>query len=128
MKPLTIEWIEKAEEDWNVLLKTYRARKYPAYNATCFHAQQCAEKYLKGRLEEAGIAFAKTHDLDLLLKQAQVIEPTWSTLQAELNYLNDFSVTFRYPGRTASKVDAKEAVNACRKVRRVTRTAFGLPI
>ena len=30
MKPLTIEWIEKAEEDWNVLLKTYRARKNPA--------------------------------------------------------------------------------------------------
>lgn len=76
MKPLTTEWIEKAGEDWNVLLKIYRARKSPAYNATCFHAQQCAEKYLKGRLEEDGIAFAKTHNLDGLLKQAQVIEPT----------------------------------------------------
>ena len=128
MKPPTIEWIEKAEEDWDVLLKAYRARKRPAYNAACFHAQQCAEKYLKGRLEEAGIAFAKTHDLDQLLKQAQAIEPTWSTLQAELSYLNDFSVTFRYPGRTASKAEAKQAVDACRKVRRAIRTAFGLAV
>jgi len=63
MKPLTIEWIEKAEEDSVMMLKGYRARKDPAYNASCFHAQQCAEKYLKGRLEEAGIVFNKTHDL-----------------------------------------------------------------
>lgn len=128
MKPVTIEWIEKAEEDWDMLLKAYRARKRPAYNAACFHAQQCAEKYLKGRLEEAGIAFAKTHDLNQLLKQAEVVEPTWSTLQAELDYLNDFSVTFRYPGRSASQADAKAAVQACRKVRRLIRTAFGLPV
>ena len=127
MKPLTSEWIEKAEEDWNVLLKIYRARKNPAYNATCFHAQQCAEKYLKGRLEEAGVTFAKTHDLDQLLKQAQAIEPSWATLQPDLSFLNDFSVLFRYPGSSASKATAKKAVDACRKVRRAIRTAFGLP-
>jgi HEPN domain-containing protein len=60
MKPITLEWIEKAEEDWHVMGNAYRARKNPAYNATCFHAQQCAEKYLKGRLAEAGIRFHRT--------------------------------------------------------------------
>jgi HEPN domain-containing protein len=110
------------------MLKAYRARKNPAYNATCFHAQQCAEKYLKGRLEEAGIAFAKTHDLDELLKQARAIEPSWTVLQTDLDFLNDFSVLFRYPGSSASKAIAKKAVAACRKVRRVIRTAFGLSI
>lgn len=128
MKPLTIEWIEKAEEDWDMLLRAYRARKRPAYNAACFHAQQCAEKYLKGRLEEAGIAFAKTHDLNQLLKQAQAVEPTWSTLQTDLDYLNDFSVLYRYPGSNATQAVAKQAVQACRKVRRIIRTAFGLPV
>jgi HEPN domain-containing protein len=128
MKPLTIEWIEKAEEDWDMLLKAYRARKRPAYNAACFHAQQCAEKYLKGWLEEAGIAFAKTHDLEQLLKQAHVIQPTWSALQTELSYLNNFSVLFRYPGRSANQAEAKKAVADCRKVRRIIRTAFGLPV
>jgi HEPN domain-containing protein len=128
MKPITLEWIEKAEEDWVMMLRGYRARKSPAYNAACFHAQQCAEKYLKGRLEEAGIAFAKTHDLPQLLTQAQVVEPTWSILQPELDYLNNFSVIYRYPGRSASKAEAKDAVSACRKVRRVIRAAFGLPV
>jgi HEPN domain-containing protein len=128
MKPLTTEWIEKAEEDWEVLLKAYRARKNPAYNAACFHAQQCAEKYLKGRLEEAGIAFAKTHNLDQLLKQAQAIEPSWAALQSDLDFLNDFSVLYRYPGSSASKATAKKAVDSCRNVRRVIRTAFGLPV
>ncbi len=128
MKPLTLEWIEKAEEDWVVMLRSYRARKDPAYNAACFHAQQCAEKYLKGRLEEAGIAFNKTHDLTELLTQATAIEPGWSGLQPEIDNLNRFSVTFRYPGQSAAKIDAKQAVADCRKVRAAARAAFGLPV
>jgi hypothetical protein len=79
-------------------------------------------------LEEANIAFAKTHDLDELLQQAKAVEPAWSTLQADLDYLNDFSVLYRYPGSNTSKAVAKKAVAACRKVRRVIRTAFGLPV
>ena len=110
------------------MLKLYRARKNPGYSTACFHAQQCAEKYLKGRLEEGGIAFSKTHDLEELLNQALAIEPTWNSLDAELDNLNRFSVLFRYPGRTATKADAKEAVAHCREVRRVIRTALGLPV
>ncbi|MGH9833037.1 MAG: HEPN domain-containing protein [Blastocatellia bacterium] len=128
MKPLTIEWIEKAEEDWVMMLKGYRARKHPAYNAACVHAQQCAEKYLKGRLEEAGIAFRKTPDLIELFNQALAVEPTWQSLQNDLVFLNRFSAIYRYPGRSAGKAEAKNAVSACRKVRRVIRTAFGLPV
>jgi HEPN domain-containing protein len=33
-----------------MMMKGYRARKSPAYNVASSHAQQCAEKYLKGRL------------------------------------------------------------------------------
>lgn len=128
MKPITREWIEKAEEDWHVMGTTYRARKNPAYNATCFHAQQCAEKYLKGRLAEAGIGFYRTHDLIQLLTQALAVEPSWAILQTDLDYLNSFSVIYRYPGHSASKAEAKDAVSACRKVRRHMRTAFGLPV
>jgi HEPN domain-containing protein len=46
MKISTSEWIEKAEGDWEVGQRAYRARKKPNYDAACFHAQQCAEKYL----------------------------------------------------------------------------------
>ncbi len=128
MKPITLEWIEKAEEDWHMMLRGYRARKNPAYNIACFLAQQCAEKYLKGRLEEAGIAFRKTHDLDELLNQVRAVEPGWRSLQQELDDLNEYAVTHRYPGNSADKAEAKNAVSACRKVRCAARTAFGLPV
>ncbi|MBI1765947.1 MAG: HEPN domain-containing protein [Acidobacteria bacterium] len=59
MKPITAEWVRKAEDDWDVARKTYRARKIPVYDAACYHCQQCAEKYLKAKLVEAGIAFTK---------------------------------------------------------------------
>jgi len=52
----------------------------------------------------------------------------WSILQPELDFLNDFSVIYRYPGNTVSKAAAKQAVSACRKVRRAARTALGLPV
>jgi HEPN domain-containing protein len=55
MKASTLEWIEKAEGDWDMAQRAYRARKRPNYDAACFHTQQCAEKYLKARRNEAGI-------------------------------------------------------------------------
>src|SRR5262245_55415528 len=67
MKPITLEWVAKAEGDWDTAQREYRARRRPNYDAACFHAQQCAEKYLKARLEEAVIAFGRTHNLVSLL-------------------------------------------------------------
>jgi HEPN domain-containing protein len=72
MKPITLEWINKAEGDWTSAQREYRARQRPNYDASCFHAQQCAEKYLKARLEEAGIAFGRTHNLTSLLLMCRV--------------------------------------------------------
>ena len=128
MKLITQEWIAKAEGDWQDALSRYRARKFPNYDSTCFHAQQCAEKYLKARLDEAGIAFSKTHNLSLLLGLVLQIESQWITLQPQTNALSDYAVDFRYPGKFATKADAQQAIKDCREVRRVIRTAFGLPV
>jgi HEPN domain-containing protein len=128
MKALTQEWLDKAEGDWNAALLLFRARKSPNYDAACFHTQQCAEKYLKARLEEAGINFSKTHNLPQLLSLILPIEPTWLILQPALLALNIFSVDFRYPGMSAVRADAKDAVNHCRSMRHVIRLAFGLPV
>ena len=74
MKPTTLEWITKAEDDWHVAQMSYRARKHPSYDAAAFHAQQCVEKYLKARLEEATITFGRTHDLLVLHQLVLSIE------------------------------------------------------
>ena len=67
MQPVTLEWIEKAEGDFRTALREMRARKQPNYDATCFHAQQCAEKYMKAFLQEKLVPVDKTHDLLRLL-------------------------------------------------------------
>jgi len=68
MKLLTREWIDKAEGDFATASREIRVRKFPNYDAVCFHAQQCAEKYLKALLQESEIPFGKTHHLVALLE------------------------------------------------------------
>jgi HEPN domain-containing protein len=128
MKPITREWINKAEGDWGSAQRDYRARKDPNYDGACFHAQQCAEKYLKARLVEAGLRFGRTHDLEALLRLVLPVEPAWNAFSTDLDFLNDFAVDYRYPGVSATKGTAKDAVASCRRVRRMIRIAFGLAV
>jgi HEPN domain-containing protein len=128
MKQTTIEWIDKAEGDFATARMSCLARRRPNHDAACFHAQQCAEKYLKARMEEAGLTVPKTHNLYALLTLILPIEPTWNGLAADLNVLSTFAVAYRYPGVSATRVDAKDAIKRCRKVRSMVRQAFGLPL
>jgi HEPN domain-containing protein len=128
MKASTLEWIEKAEEDWEVAQRSYRARKVPLHNVACFHCQQCVEKYLKARLNEAGIVPPKTHNLSDLLDDILPSEPTWAPLRPLLIGLTKYAVLYRYPRFNATKVEAKAALKDCREARRLIRTSFGLPV
>lgn len=69
MKRLTREWVRKAEVDHRAALKLGRG-KDRLHDATCFHCQQSAEKYLKALLEELGQTVPKTHNLVAIL-------PSW---------------------------------------------------
>jgi HEPN domain-containing protein len=53
MKPITQEWVNKAEADFATAQREIQVTKTPNYDAVCFHAQQCIEKYLKACLQEA---------------------------------------------------------------------------
>ena len=126
MNAVLREWIEKAEEDYVVALREYRARKRPAYNAACFHAQQCIEKYLKAVLTKQGIAFAKIHDLTLLLAPCLALFPLWEAMRADLKRLSGHAVRFRYPGESAEKTDAAAAVRIMKTCRQEIRDALGI--
>lgn len=127
MTPATMEWVQKAEGDFTSALREYRARKAPNYDSACFHAQQCVEKYLKARLQEASTPFARIHDLSALLKLVIPIEPLWSIYDPGMKMLTDAAVELRYPGKWATKTTAKSAVDFCRKFRKAARGSFGLP-
>jgi HEPN domain-containing protein len=44
MKPLTVEWIEKAEGDFLVASQIMKRSKDRVLDAACFHCQQTVEK------------------------------------------------------------------------------------
>jgi len=126
MKPITAEWVAKAEGDFATLERESRVRKDPNYDGICFHAQQCAEEYLKARLCEAGIRFSKIHDLVALLELVLPVESSWEEFREDLAYLSDFAVTFRYPGDSSDQESASSARKRCRLFRHTARKALGL--
>jgi HEPN domain-containing protein len=128
MKTVTREWIEKAEADFFSAGREYRARRRPNHDAACFFAQQCIEKYLKARLTEAGRPFPRIHDLSALLDLALPVEPLWEMFRPQLELLTSYAVEFRYPGESATREMAREAVADAGAIRKHIRQSFGLRI
>lgn len=127
MNNLVAEWIEKAEGDLHSAEREFRARKAPNYDAVCFHAQQCAEKYLKAFLVHRHIPFRPIHDLEILLGLIVPTDPDFELSRDLLLLLNDYAVDFRYPGASATKDEARAAAKAMRSVRAFVRQKLRLP-
>ena len=118
--------MSKAEGDYDVVSMLLRSRKRSRYDPICFHSQQCAEKYLKARLTEAGITFSKAHDLSILLNLCLPVEPLWAVEMPRMNILTGWAILARYPGTSATNLDAREAVNTCRRLRQFAREGLGI--
>src|SRR4029078_8322917 len=127
MKPTTLDWVDKAEADFAAALLLRRSRKKHSRDIVCFHLQQCLEKYLKARLEEAGISFFKTHDLERLLVLAIPAEPQWTMLRPALAAITDYAVEVRYPGRTTTAAEARFLLRDTTHIRNLMRQSLGLP-
>lgn len=126
LKPLVKEWVEKAEGDYATAQRELRVKKSPNYDAVCFHAQQCAEKYLKALLQDAGIRSGKTHNLPALLNLLVAQKPLLESIRSRIILLNEYAVEFRYPGESADKPLAREAMENSRELRIILRAALGL--
>lgn len=126
MNGVVSEWMEKAEGDFRTAEREMRARKAPNYDAVCFHAQQCAEKYLKAFLVHRQIPFHPIHDLEMLLELIVAAHRDFEGLRDALLLLNDYAVDVRYPGEFATREEAQAAVKAMRTVRTFLRRKLGL--
>jgi HEPN domain-containing protein len=126
MKTMTLEWVSKAEGDYDVVAVLRRSRKRTRFDTICFHCQQCAEKYIKARLHESGIYFDKTHDLVRLVKLTERIEPLWIGMSPALKNLTEYAVEVRYPGNTATSKQARESFGTCTMLSSLARASLGL--
>lgn len=126
MNALTEEWVKKAEDDFRLTLREDRVKRQPNYDAICFHAQQCVEKYLKAFLQEHGQAFPKNHDLVNLLELALPLDRDFDNQRPDMELLVRYAVIYRYPGEEASEEQARAAVKAMKAVRAFIREKLGL--
>lgn len=118
-------WIDHAEDDFNAAGKLLRGKKPSIYGA-CFHAQQCAEKYMKAILVFREQRFPMTHDLviiNILLQQVGVDMKISDDL---LELLSSYAVRARYSGETPDLDDAKEALLIAKQVRAFAQRVLGI--
>jgi HEPN domain-containing protein len=125
MKPLTAEWVAKAEADYRAA-DQLRRHEATLTNIISFHCQQCVEKYLKARLQESEIAFPKTHSLPALLNLVTPVEPLWESFRESARILSRFAIETRYPGDDVTAEEADKAFAACRSLREEIRRSLGL--
>jgi HEPN domain-containing protein len=126
MRPLTREWVAKAESDYDGACEALRSRKRSRPDRICFFSQQCIEKYLKARLTEAGTSFQRTHELSVLLQLCLAQEPLWSVFDRAMAAMTQFAVLVRYPGTWATLAEARHGIDTCRRFRAVARQSLGL--
>src|SRR3989338_5345144 len=90
------EWARYAEED--LAMASLALKETGPPNQICFHAQQAAEKYLKGFLVFSGRAVEKNHLLRYLLELCEEIDASFLELRDDAIYLTQFYIETRYPG------------------------------
>jgi len=124
--PYAREWAAKAEEDYLSAEALLRKRMRPLPNSVCFHAHQCAEKYLKAILAEQRQSVPKTHDLILVLERLIALDGQYELLRDALRALNAYAVEIRYPGESATVIEARRAVRLMRTIRTFIKERLGV--
>ena len=109
MNEVLKEWIAKAEGDFLTASRELAAVDRPNYDAVCFHAQQCVEKYLKALLIARVVTPPKIHDLAELHRLLLPVCAEWQWSLDELRLLSRSAVISRYPGETAEIAEAQAA-------------------
>jgi len=116
--PESRRWFEKAEED---LVMAQRAMDPtdPLPAMACYHAQQCAEKHLKGFLVFRNTSFRFVHDLVYLTQLCMEIEPDFSALLSAAEILGEYGTRIRYPSDEDTEPDEEAAREAIRLAEQV---------
>lgn len=110
------------------MARTLSSETHPEFDGICFHCQQAAEKFLKALLQELGLAIPRTHALEDLLTLLTPYHPDLRPLLRGLLFLTSFAVEIRYPGKNATKRQARAALRWAEKVATATRWLLGIPL
>src|SRR5947207_15655630 len=118
-------WESYGDDDLAMARSALRRRK-PMPQMAAFHAQQCAEKYLKALLVKAHQPFPKTHDLRSLQLLCEAVGLKTSIDRDRIDALTAHAAGARYPGAGPTLEEAREAVQTSLEVRRAARRLLGI--
>ena len=109
-------WFRKADSDLATARKLL-AGEGP-YDTACFHAQQAAEKYLKGLLAYQEQPIPHIHDLNDLERACSAVEPPLVLPLLSLAELTPYAVELRYDFEFWPEAStAREAIDTTERVR-----------
>lgn len=116
------EWLVRAEYD---LLVAQRALERPLTlsEAASFHAEQAAEKALKGYLAAQGEAVPAGHDLPALLRLCQAVDPEFAQLEGAAETLAPHFTAYTEPGAPSAPLvaDAERDLELARGILQFVR-------
>ena len=121
------QWFIHGDEDIRLAVHAmaFQGEEEPPYRLVAYHAQQCAEKYLKAFLVYCGVDFPYTHNISVLLELCSE-HADWPVELQDAEQLTLYSITTRYPGEDeeVSEAEAKRAIELARQVREQVRNAL----
>ena len=121
------DWFAKAEKDRSAAILILSDPGLA--DIACYHAQQCAEKYLKGHLKRRAVPFRWAHDLTYLVDLCDKAEKqpgTFAGLRDDAEWLTRAADASRYPGDgvpASSADDARKALAFADRIRALVLAA-----
>lgn len=112
------EWFRKADADLRIAELALNDEA-PLAEIACYHAQQCAEKYLKGYLVSKQIPFKFVHELAYLVKLCLKTDPEFPSLLDPAAELQDYATDTRYPSEEFEPPTCEEAREALQRAMRI---------
>ena len=111
-------WFDKADQDLEMARRALGPENALPVMA-CYHAQQCAEKDLKGYLVSRAIRFRFVHDLIYLIQLCGEREPAFEELMSAAEVLGEYGTAVRYPMEGEEEPDeetAREAIGLAEQI------------
>ena len=116
------QWMDFANEDLHLAQYALEAEDCPC-RLVAYHAQQCAEKYLKAFLVYQRVDFPFPHNISTLLELCAPYGD-WIKEIEEAETLTAYAITTRYPGHDeqVSRMETQKAVEIAKKLRNILRS------
>ena len=119
------DWAAYADEDLRLARHALTLASGCPYRLIAYHAQQCAEKYLKSFLVFSGVDFPYTHNISRLIELCGE-RAGWAETILDAEELTPFAITARYPGENVevTREEALRAIEIAAAVRMAVRGAL----